>query len=156
MYRVLYPDSEHRQAGFGMKKIEVGKVISAAPEVVWEKLTDIGALVAGGLGIVSLTGEMRAGGRLKLVSEVAPGRAFALKVTEFVPGQRMVWTSGMPLGLFKGVRTFTLTPVPGGTELTMCEVFTGLMLPMIWKSMPDLTPSFQKFATGLKQLAERA
>lgn len=139
-----------------MKKIEVGKVISAAPEVVWEKLTDIGALVAGGLGIVSLTGEMRAGGRLKLVSEVAPGRAFALKVTEFVPGQRMVWTSGMPFGLFKGVRTFTLTPVPGGTELTMCEVFTGLMLPMIWKSMPDLTPSFQKFATGLKQLAERA
>ena len=139
-----------------MKKIEVGKVISAAPEVVWEKLTDIGALVAGGLGIVSLTGEMRAGGSLKLVSEVAPGRAFALKVTEFVPGQRMVWTSGMPFGLFKGVRTFTLTPVPGGTELTMCEVFTGLMLPMIWKSMPDLTPSFQKFATGLKQLAERA
>ena len=139
-----------------MKKIEVGKVISAAPEVVWEKLTDIGALVAGGLGIVSLTGEMRAGGRLKLVSEVAPGRAFALKVTEFVPGQRMVWTSGMPFGLFKGERTFTLTPVPGGTELTMCEVFTGLMLPMIWKSMPDLTPGFQKFATGLKQLAERA
>ena len=156
MYRVLYPDSEHRQAGFGMKKIEVGKVISAAPEVVWEKLTDIGALVAGGLGIVSLTGEMRAGGRLKLVSAVVPGRAFALKVTEFVPGQRMVWTSGMPFGLFKGVRTFTLTPVPGGTELTMCEVFTGLMLPMIWKSMPDLTPGFQKFATGLKQLAERA
>lgn len=139
-----------------MKKIEVGKVISAAPGVVWSKLTDAKALVAGDLGIVSLTGEMRAGGRLRLVSEVAPGRVFALKVTEFVPGRRMVWTSGMPLGLFKGVRTFTLTPVPGGTELKMSEVFTGLMLPMIWKSMPDLTPSFQKFATGLKQLAERA
>jgi hypothetical protein len=25
-----------------------------------------------------------------------------VKVTEFVPGQRMVWSGGMPLGLFKG------------------------------------------------------
>src|ERR671913_123634 len=26
------------------------------------------------------------------------------------PGQRMTWSGGMPLGLFKGVRTFTLAP----------------------------------------------
>jgi hypothetical protein len=29
------------------------------------------------------------------------------------------------------------------------------MLPMIWRSMPDLGPSFQQFAAGLKARAEQ-
>jgi hypothetical protein len=28
------------------------------------------------------------------------------------------------------------------------------MLPLIWRSMPDLGPSFQRFAQGLKQRVE--
>ena len=60
----------------------------------------------------------------------------------------------MPLGLFKGERTFTLTSEGHSTRFTMREEFSGLMLPLIWKSMPDLGPSFQQFADGLKQQAE--
>jgi hypothetical protein len=34
----------------------------------------------------------------------------------------MVWVGGMPLGLFKGTRTFTLAPGQGGaTQFTMRE-----------------------------------
>ena len=63
----------------------------------------------------------------------------------------------MPLGLFKGVRTFTLTPENGGaTKFVMREEFSGPMLPMIWGSMPDLAPSFEQFASGLKERAEAA
>lgn len=123
--------------------------------MVWSKLTDVKALVSGGLGLISLAGEMRLGSQLKLVNQVAPGRTFTLSITAFEPNRRMVWSDGMPLGLFKGVRTFLLTPVPSGTHLQMTEVFTGFMLPLIWKSMPDLNPGFQKFAAGLKQLSER-
>ena len=61
----------------------------------------------------------------------------------------------MPLGLFRGVRTFALSAIPAGTLFHMREEFSGMLAPAIWKSMPDLTPSFEKFATGLKQLAER-
>jgi hypothetical protein len=61
----------------------------------------------------------------------------------------------MPLGLFKGVRTFSLSPEGNGTTtFTMREEFTGPMLPLIWRSMPDLQPTFQQFANGLKQRAE--
>jgi hypothetical protein len=61
----------------------------------------------------------------------------------------------MPLGLFKGVRTFTLTPLDDGqTRFHAREEFTGPMLPLVWRSMPDLGPSFQQFADGLKQRAE--
>jgi hypothetical protein len=68
----------------------------------------------------------------------------------------MGWAGGMPLGLFKGVRTFTLSPQgTGTTKFTMREEYTGPLLPLIWKSMPDLGPSFEKFAKGLKAEAER-
>jgi hypothetical protein len=61
----------------------------------------------------------------------------------------------MPLGLFKGVRTYTLSPQGNGTTtFTMREEYTGPMLPMIWRSIPDLGPSFTQFANGLKQRAE--
>jgi hypothetical protein len=38
----------------------------------------------------------------------------------------------------------------------MREEYTDLILPLIWKSMPDLQPSFDKFAAGLKKKAEGA
>jgi hypothetical protein len=77
-------------------------------------------------------------------------------VTEFRPGERMTWEGGMPLGLFRGVRTFTLSPQGDATRFTVREEYTGPLLPMIWRSMPDLGPSFDKFATGLKRRAEQA
>ncbi len=67
----------------------------------------------------------------------------------------MTWAGGMPLGLFKGVRTFALTPEDGTTRFTMREEYSGPMLPLIWRSMPDLQPSFDQFAAGLKARAER-
>jgi hypothetical protein len=42
-------------------------------------------------------------------SKISPGQAFRLTVREFVPARRMVWSGGVPLGLFKGKRVFTLT-----------------------------------------------
>jgi hypothetical protein len=67
----------------------------------------------------------------------------------------MVWSSGVPLGLFKGARTFTLTPMDGGkTSVTVEEIFTGLLLPLIGRTIPDLQPSFNNFVEGLKQRAE--
>jgi hypothetical protein len=67
----------------------------------------------------------------------------------------MRWSSGLPLGLFKGVRTFTLARQDSRTtRFTMREEYTGPMLPLIWRSMPDLGPSFQQFARGLKTRVE--
>ena len=63
----------------------------------------------------------------------------------------------MPLGLFNGVRTFTLSPLEGGaTRFTMREEYTGPLVPLMWRSMPDLGPSFAQFANGLKERAEKA
>ena len=78
-----------------------------------------------------------------------------MKITRFEPGRAMAWTGGVPLGLMKGVRTFSLAPENGTTRFTLREEFTGPMLPLIWRTMPDMQPSFDKFASGLKARAER-
>jgi len=137
-----------------MKRFEVRRTIAAAPERVWALLTDGQALVSGGLGVERLEGAIAPGAALKVWSAANPGRAFALRVTEFTPPRRMVWTGGMPLGLFRGVRQFTLTPAGAGTEFHMHEEFSGWLSPLIAASIPDLQPSFEQFADGLRRLAE--
>jgi hypothetical protein len=67
----------------------------------------------------------------------------------------MEWTGGLPLGLFKGVRTFTLTPNPdSSTNFTVEEVFSGPLLPLFARSLPDMTQPFADFVAGLKARAE--
>lgn len=139
-----------------MKFYEAGASIDAAPEVVWSVLTNGSGLTSWDSGIERFEGTIAPGEKIKLFSEASPGRAFPLTVAELTPNRRMVWEGGMPLGLFRGVRTYTLQPTDeGGTAFEMREEFTGLMLPLIWRTMPDLGPSFTKFATGLKAEAER-
>lgn len=137
-----------------MKFFEVRRTIGAPPDVVWARLTDSHALVTGGLGIRHLEGRIGPGASLKVTSDANAGRAFALRVSEFAAPRRMVWEGGLPLGLFKGVRTFTLSAASRGTEFHMREEFSGLLAPLITRSIPDLQPSFEQFADGLRRLAE--
>lgn len=105
--------------------------------------------------VVSIDGRIAAGSTIKLVSVVNPGRTFVLKVTAMDPPHRMVWSGGMPLGLFTGTRTYVIEAADGGCRFSMSEVYTGLMSGLIFKSIPDLTDSFKQFAEGLKTAAEK-
>jgi hypothetical protein len=139
-----------------MKSYEATSVIDALPERVWAVLVDAPGYPGWDSGVDKVNGRIAAGEKITVHAAVNPGRAFPVRVTEFRPGQQMTWTGGMPLGLFKGVRTFTLTPRGNATEFTVREEYTGPMLPLIWRSMPDLAPSFEQFATGLKHRVEKA
>ena len=109
-----------------------------------------------GLGRRARRRPIAPGETIKVVSGANPGRTFPVKVSEFNPNKSMTWSGGMPLGLFKGVRTFTLTPAGDGTtRFQLREEYTGPLLSMMWRSMPDLGPSFAQFANGLKQRAEQ-
>jgi len=138
-----------------MKHYEASSIISASPECIWEILTNTLGYSQWDSGVERVEGEVALGATVKVFSKVSPGRAFPVKVTELRPYSRMVWSGGMPLGLFKGVRTFVLAPQDDGTvKFNMREEFSGPMLNMIWSSMPDLAPSFEQFAKGLKAKAE--
>ncbi len=117
-------------------------------------LTDVSAWPRWESGVESVTGSIAAGNKLTIVSAVTPGRAFPVKVTALEPPTRLVFSGGMPLGLFRGVRTYSLTPDGQSTLFHMREEYTGPMLGAIWKSIPNLAPSFQQFADGLKKKVE--
>lgn len=138
-----------------MKSFAVSTVIQASPEAVWAILTDGAKWTDWNPTIAKIEGTIQLGNKLKVFTTLTPGRAFPVRVSEFTPLQRMVWSGGMPLGLFKGVRTYTLTPKDGGVEFAMREEFSGLLAPLITKSIPDLQPSFNEFAAALKRRAEQ-
>ena len=104
-----------------------------------------------------IEGTITPGEKVKVYTKLSPGRAFPAKITDFEPNQTMTCRGEMPLGLFKGVRTFTLTPEKDGTtRFAMREEFSGVLLPLIGRSIPDLNSSFEQFAEGLKGRAENA
>lgn len=133
----------------------VRRTIDVSPDKVWTVLTDAAGYPEWNTAVVSLRGRIALGEKLELVSVVDPKRTFTLTVAEVTAPHRMVWASGMPLGLFKGVRTYELRPTgDGGTEFSMVEEFSGPLAPMITKSIPDLTDSFEQWADGLKKACE--
>jgi hypothetical protein len=67
----------------------------------------------------------------------------------------MTWTGGFA-PLFKGVRTFVLTPRDStSTDFAMTERFSGLLLPLLQRSLPEFGPVFRTYANDLKREAER-
>lgn len=138
-----------------MTSYDSSTTINATPEAVWAVLTDAARFPDWDSGVERVEGTIAAGEKIKVFSEVSPGRAFPVRV-QLEAIRQMTWSGGMPLGLFKGVRTFRLTPEGSGTTFAMREEFSGPLLPLIWRTMPDLQPSFDQFTAGLKARAEAA
>jgi hypothetical protein len=133
---------------------EVKRMINVGPEKVWSILTNRQLLVEGGFGILKLEGDIKLNSKIKLWTEVNPGRVFPLQVMTFNPTSLMIWEGGMPFGLFKGVRRFVLEGIGTGCSFHMREDYSGLLAGMIGRSIPDLLPSSDKFSDALKFHAE--
>lgn len=139
-----------------MKVFSATTEINAAPETIWRILTDAEKYPDWDPGMVRLEGKVAPGEKI-VAHTKASSRAFPVTVSDFEPNRKMVWSSGMPLGLFKGSRTFSLEPQGSGSvKFKVEEVFTGVLLPLIGRTIPDLNPVFADFAKGLKAQAEKA
>lgn len=138
-----------------MKSFATRTIIRAPVERIWSILTDAAAYPSWNSTVDRVVGTIASGEKVTVYAKVSPGRAFPLQVTEFDANRRMQWTGGMPLCLFTGRRTYTLTEAsPGEIEFAMREEFSGLMAPLITRSIPGLKPSFDQFAADLKARAE--
>lgn len=138
-----------------MKSFQTTTTIRAGADAIWRILTDAPGYPVWNPTVDRVEGRIGPGETVTVHAKISPGRAFPVKVTAFEPERKMVWTGGMPLGLFQGERTFTLTPAAGGAvEFRMREEFRGLLSPLIERSIPDLQPAFDEFAAALKARAE--
>jgi uncharacterized protein YndB with AHSA1/START domain len=138
------------------QECSVSTDIQAPPEKIWALLTRADDMVRWNSTLTSVEGNVELGGTVRMRVPEAPGRTFKVKVTKFDPNREMVWRDGNPV-MFLGERTYSLTPSPDGTatRFQMTEVFSGLMLPMIAKRLPDFGPIFERYAADLKTESER-
>ena len=140
-----------------MKVFQATTTIAAPQETIWAILTNASGYPEWDPGAERIDGRIALGEKITAYTKLSPGRAFSVTVTAFEPGRTMIWASGMPLGLFKGERTFTLAPQSqGSTTFTLREEFSGPLLALIGRSIPNMTSTFEQFAAGLKSRAERA
>lgn len=139
-----------------MKVFQASADIHARPETIWKIITDAKSYPDWDPGMIRLDGKIAPGEKLTILAKVSPNRAFTPTVSEFEPNRKMVWASGMPLGLFKGARTFLLAPQGDAVHFTLKEEFSGLLLPLIGATIPDLNPIFADFVAALKARAEAA
>ena len=138
-----------------MLTYEAAETMRATPDEVWAVLGDVAHYPDWDSGSERVEGDLGPGATLKVFSAADPGRAFPVKVAELEPGAGMTWRGGMPLGLFKGVRRYRLEAAGAvETRFEMREQFSGPLLPLIARAMPDLQPSFDQFARGLKPRVE--
>lgn len=140
-----------------MRRTATRTTIRATPETVWAILTDAQGYPSWNTTVTKVEGTIALGAKVTVHAKISPGRAFPVTVSKLDAPREMVWTGGMPIGfLFKGERTFSLTPRPDGrVDFAMEEVFDGLFSGMITKSIPDLQPAFEEFAACLAARAER-
>jgi len=140
-----------------MKEYATGSMISAPPERVWAVLIDAAGYRDWNPEIIGIDGAFALGARITAHVRLGDGavRVVPQRVVEFEPPRRMVWQGGLPLGLFVGRRTFTVTPVADGVEFHMHLRMSGPLSPMILKSVGDRQPDIDRFSAALKRRAEK-
>lgn len=137
-----------------MKIFEAMTTIDASPETIWSILANPDGYPDWDPAMDHIEGRLALGETVQFYTKFSP-QAFPVKVTAFEPGRKMVLTGGMPLGLFKSERTHTLAPTRDGqTAFHTKEIFSGPLLPVFGKNLPDLTENFKGFAAALKKRAE--
>src|ERR1700683_739100 len=115
-----------------MKAFAVNTSIRATPEHIRALLPDAASYTRWNHTVEKVDGKIARGERITVHPKINASRAFPIKVAEFEPPRRMVWTGGMPLGLFRGERTFMLTAGLNGVgEFSVGVAYGGVMAPLI-------------------------
>jgi hypothetical protein len=128
-------------------------LINARASTVWEIITDTGNLTVWESGITAIDGELRNGGTIRIKTTDARGRSLRLRVQQ-MPGEVMTWTSSLPLGLFKRIRTFTLSPRAGLTHLKVKEEVSGLLAALLGNTRPDTARTLNDYVHAVTKRAE--
>jgi hypothetical protein len=137
--------------------IESSIVINTAPQEVWAVIVDFGSYAEWNPFILRAEGEAAVGTTLKLYIEPPGGKGMTHQPTVLVaePARHLRWLGKVALpGLFAARHDFILEPVPEGTRLRHSEVFTGLLVFFLRRTMKRTEEGFAALDRALKDRAE--
>lgn len=130
--------------------------IRATPETIWKILTDASDYANWNPEVTKVEGRFAPDEKIAIHKNTVP-KVATVKITVFEPARRLVLvgSGGMPEMMLKAERTYTLAPRDGGVvEVMQHLAFSGLMAPLITKSIPDQQPILQEVGEALKKRAE--
>ena len=136
-----------------MKSFEAETLILAGAGTVWGILTDGGNYAVWNSGITEIKGALSHGERVRVRTRNGGKRTFNLRVS-LVPGRRMSLSGGLPAGLLKVVRTFTLTDYTGMTLLRVTDTASGPLWGLAGKTLPGTDLALTAFLDAVKFRAE--
>ncbi len=143
-----------------MKTLHTEIEIDAAPERVWQILTDFERFPEWNPLLVRASGELRVGARLEVRVQPPGMRSMTLRpqVLEATPNRELRWRGQLPIpGLFAGEHAFVVEPLTGRTRFVHREHFTGLLVPLLSGMLDGATRrGFEAMNEALRQRAERS
>ena len=136
-----------------MQSVAAEALINAPSSTVWDIITDTRNYAVWDSGITHITGELRNGGTIRIRTRTAGNRIVRVRVQQ-MPGEVMTWTGGLPLGLFTGLCTFTLSSQGGMTHLRVNVEFSGPLRGLYWTAVPDTQRALIDYVNAVKKRAE--
>lgn len=147
-----------RESAIDPRRIVTQVEVAAPPEVVWDRLTRLESFSEWNPFMVEASGLAEAGQAVSVRMQQPEGSVMTFRptVTVFDKPARFEWLGKLWVtGLFDGRHRFDLAPTSIGTNLTHSEEFSGLLVPLLWKSLDTKTRSgFEAMNQALKSASE--
>ncbi|MFO8051647.1 MAG: SRPBCC domain-containing protein [Thermoplasmatota archaeon] len=141
-----------------MKELITETIIRAEPGKVWGILMDFYSYADWSRYIKSIEGNGEVGSELKVKMRTSKGKEKEFKPRVLVKEKEKEfrWKGDLKGALFSGEHYFIIEPMEQGrTRLIHGEKFTGLLTPMLWRSInTDTRKGFMEFNKAIKRKAE--
>lgn len=143
-----------------MKELRTEAMIDARPQTVWNVLMDFYSYSEWSPFIKHIEGESEVGSRLRVRMRQPEGKEMTFKPKVLVKekNKEFRWLGKMgPGGLFNGEHYFIIEPKgEKRTRFVHGERFTGLLVPMLWRSLnTDTRRGFMEFNRAIKERSEK-
>jgi hypothetical protein len=141
------------------REIKTTIEIDAPTNTVWAVLTDFSRYSEWNPFIRSIHGKAEQGEQLEILIQPPGGTGMTFRPIILVlqPEAELRWLGRLILpGIFDGEHQFQLKPIgEGRTRLIHREVFSGLLVPLLWRNLDTQTrQGFEAMNHALKQRVE--
>jgi hypothetical protein len=142
-----------------MKELFTEIIINASADKVWGIFTDFKSYPEWNPFVRAIKGDVRVGKRIEAVLQPPNQKEMVFKprIIKLVPRREFRWHGMLGIrGLFDGEHIFEVHPAaPSKVRFVQREIFRGLLVPMILKSIEKNTRAgFEQMNTALKERCE--
>ncbi len=130
-------------------------IINAPCEQVFNAISNVDLFPIFDPSCLKIEGSIKQKQNIKIYTRDRPQRPLMMRVSVVEKNQKMVWSTGLPFGLFRRVRSFIVFAKDDHTtEFLIAEVYSGPLLGLLKNTISDMSKEQKLFTKGLKKYLE--